>query len=123
MACEKEIEQVDVTRYTINVSLNKYTLTVTPAKYYLTCYNGQYAKTSQVWVWNEEPIVVPVAVSIVTNDLFKKTISPIIFIDGVPYSWAKLGIVQDKEAGTLDFTDCTISSEIQGDIFLQYKLS
>lgn len=83
---------------------------------------GDILTVADLWQWNTEPIAVPVAVSVVTDDLLKKTISPIIFIDGSPFSWYELGVRQDKTAGTLDFTGYTLGNgEISGNIYLQYK--
>jgi hypothetical protein len=79
------------------------------------------------WLWGYVPVAD--AVDIVYSPLFRQDIAPIIFINGVPFKWAALGIVQNKkdqpgeEAQTpyLDFTGYAIGEGvITGDIDFQY---
>jgi hypothetical protein len=84
--------------------------------------NGEFVLVSEGWHDLEEPVVVPELVSIVTNEVFKYTISPIIYLDGTnPTPWAEVGIVQDKEARTLNFSEWNMGSEFSGKIYLRYK--
>jgi hypothetical protein len=69
--------------------------------------------------WGNKSITV--SVSVVTDDNFKKNISPIIWIDQSAYDWQLLGAVQDTDAGTLDFSACTsIGGEVYGTMRYQY---
>ncbi|MBS1988712.1 hypothetical protein JST56_07035 [Candidatus Dependentiae bacterium] len=87
-------------------------------RYSVTVYRGG---KPAAWKW-ADTVEVPVKVSVVTNDQLKHQIAPIIFLDGAPTKWAKLGIDHDPVAGTLDFSNYTLADdgEIAGDIDFMY---
>lgn len=79
------------------------------------------------WQWGIAIVDVPI--NIVYSNLFRNQLAPIIFIDGAPFKWAKLGVVQNKkdqpgEEGQtpyLDFSGYEIGDGmISGEIDFQY---
>ena len=69
--------------------------------------------------WATKVIASPESVS--TDDNFKKNIAAILYIDNVLYDWELLGAVQDKDAGTIDWSACsTFGGEVSGTMRYQY---
>lgn len=79
------------------------------------------------WQWGN--IIVDVPINIVYSNLFRNQLAPIIFIDGAPFKWAKLGVIQNKrdrpgeeeQTPYLDFSGYEIGDGmISGEIDFQY---
>jgi len=82
------------------------------------------------WQWGNAIVDVPI--NIVYSNLFRNQLAPIIFIDGAPFKWAKLGVIQNKkdqpgEEGQtpyLDFSRYEIGDRmISGEIDFQYIIT